>query len=161
MALKIEPWKPPGANEVEMAAVVALFRHALAQQNPPAQWPAVKARAALEEWFKVPKTVALVAKALTGKVEGLLVFRNESPIVRIIFVGALEQRRGIGSQLVATLRDICSTKGIGELKVTYSQKDAKSSSFFAKHGFGNGKPAGEAGAGFPLIEATAAVPATK
>ncbi len=155
MAIKIDPWKPPGSNEVEMASVVALYRQGLAAQTPSTPRSAVVARARLEEWFTVPKTVALVAKALTGKVEGLLAFRNEANGVRIIYLAALEHRRGIGSKLVTALKDLCARKGIKEIRTVYCEKDARASAFFAKHGFAGRTSAGEAAPGFPLVEGCA------
>lgn len=157
MALKIDPWKPPGANEVELASVVALYRLGLAAQTPPEMRSSVNARAHLEEWFKVPKTAALLAKAMTGRVEGLLGFRIEAPVVRILYLAALEHRRGIGSQLLASLRDLCAKRGIKELRAVYSAKDVRAKSFLAKHGFKDDKPAGETVPGFPLMEAAVGI----
>lgn len=155
--MKIDAWKPPGANEVEMAAVVALYRQGLAAQTPPETKHATSARAAVEDWFKVPKTAALIAKGSGDKVEGILFFRNEPPAVRILYVSSREHRKGVGSQLVAAIRDLCARKGVKELKVVSSAKDERQAAFFKKHGFAAAKPAGEASPGFPLSELTLAV----
>src|SRR5690349_10121465 len=115
--MKIESWKPPGANEVEMAAVVALYRQGLAAQTPPEQKHATSARVVVEDWFKVPKTAALVAKGVGDRVEGVLFFRVETPAARILYVSTREHRKGVGSQLVTSIRDLCAKKGMKQLKV--------------------------------------------
>jgi L-amino acid N-acyltransferase YncA len=159
MSRTVEPWKPPGAHEVEMAAVVALYRHALAAATPGEQKAAVTARAALEDWFKVPKTVALIAK-VGETVDGLLVFRAEPPAVRIVYIAAREYRHGTGSQLLGALKDLCAKKGMKELKVVFSDGDARQKAFFTqKHGFRGAKPAGKTPQGTALTEATLAIPA--
>ena len=156
MTMKIDAWKPPGANEVEMAAVVALYRQGLAAQTPPETRHATSARAAVEDWFKVPKTAAIVAKGVGDRVEGVLFFRNEAPSVRILYVSTREHRRGVGSQLVASIRDLCAKKGVKELKAHVSAKDERQAAFFKKHGFGGERPVGELSSGFPLVEMTLA-----
>lgn len=152
-SLKIEPWKPPGKDEVELAAVVALFRQGLAAQQPPEERTAVSARALLTEWLGVPRTGVLVARSIGGKIEGLCILRNEMPAVRIVFLVAREPRKGTGSALVKALRDIAAAKGAKELRARFSIKDERARSFFAKKaGFIEMEPGGEAKPGFPLVD---------
>jgi GNAT superfamily N-acetyltransferase len=153
--MKIEPWKPPGANEVEMAAVVALYRQGLAAQNPPEQKTAASARSVVEEWFKVPKTAALVAKSFGDKVEGVLFFRNEAPSVRILYLSSREHRKGVGSALVKSLRDLCAKKGVTALKAAFGSKDERQAAFFKKHGFAGATPVGDPAAS--QVEAALAI----
>jgi len=151
--MKIEPWKPPGANEVEMASVVALYRQGLASQAASETKTAASARAVVEQWFAVPKTAALIAKGVGDRIEGVLFFRNEAPAVRILYMSAREHRKGVGSQLVKAIRDLCAKKGVKELKAVYCPDDACQSAFLQKHGFSGSAPAGEF-AGKPHVEAT-------
>lgn len=145
MSLRIEGWKPPGAGEVEMAAVVALFRQGLAAETPPREKTAVAARALLNEWFAVPKTGMLIARGIGDKLDGLLILRNEPPAARILFVGAREPRKGIGTALVKSLREIVKAKGIHELRSSFGAKDERARAFFMKRlGFGE-RPATQEG----------------
>ncbi len=135
MPLKIEPWRPPGAGEVEMAAVVALYRQALARKVPPEERTAVSARAQLAELLAVPRTGMLLAKGVGEKPEGLLIVRYEPPSVRIVFMGARELRRGTGRALVDALREIAAQKGAADLRVAFAERDARARGFFSALGF--------------------------
>lgn len=137
-----------------MAAVIACYRHGLEAATPSEKKTATAARAIVEDWFKVPKTAALVAKSFGDKVEGIVFFRVEAPAVRILYVSVREHRTGAGSQLVGGLRELSAKKGLKELKVTLCAKDERQKSFFGKKmGFALGTPAGDA------IEASLALPA--
>lgn len=156
----VGPWKPPGTSEVEMAAVVGCLRIALAAATPPQTKSGVGGRTMIEDWFKVPKTASLIAKAETGQVQGVVFFRMEPPIVRILYVAVLDPRKGLGSQLVGALRELCSKKGVKEIRASYSQKDPRAAAFFTKKlGFADQGPAGEVLPGFPLVDAALAIPA--
>jgi GNAT superfamily N-acetyltransferase len=158
MGLKVEPWKPPGANEVEMAAVVALFRQGLAGQEPPEERTAVSARSLLETVLGVPKTGVLVARGVGGRIEGMLILRNEPPAVRIVFMAAREPRKGAGTALVGALREIATARGAKELRAVYGANDRRARAFFTRRmGFGNEQPAPEERPGAPRIEAKLAI----
>jgi GNAT superfamily N-acetyltransferase len=150
--LKIDRWSPSGAAEVETAAVVALFRQGLAAQTPPDVRTAVSARALLQSWLEAPKTGVLLARGIGDKIEGILVLRSEPPAARVVFVAAREPRKGTGTALVSALRGIASTKGAKELRVVYSQQDARARAFYRKLGFVDDREAGATREGAPLME---------
>ena len=133
MQVKIEGWKAPGANEVEMATVIALYRHGNAAKVPVEELSAYSARARLTEWLAVPKTGCLIARSVTGAVEGLLVLRNEPPAARVLFVVAREHRHGVGTALLRGLGEIAGAKGVTEIRTTYAPADARARAFFTKH----------------------------
>lgn len=157
--MRIDPWKPPGLNDVEMAAVCALYRQGLASATPPITKSSVTARNDVEAMFEVPKTAGFIMRSMGDRVDAILFFRNDPPVVRILHVGVRDQRQGVGSGLVKHLYDLCAKKGVKELRCAYSQKDERVRKFLAKNGFGGEKPEGEVAPGFPRVETVRAVPA--
>src|SRR5258706_16034313 len=112
-----------------MAAVVGCLRIGLNAQNPPEPKTAVAARNLLEGWYEVPKRAGVVAKDVAGRVQGVLFFRNEPPVVRILYMTVLDRRRGFGTQLLHAIRDLCAKKGVKELVGQWSEKDAIAGAF--------------------------------
>jgi hypothetical protein len=157
--VRIDPWKPPGLNDVEMAAVCALYRQGLASATPPISKSGATARNEVEAMFQVPKTAGFIVRSMGDRVDAILFFRFEPPVVKLLHVGVRDQREGRGSALVKHLRDLCAQKGVKELRCSYSQKDERVKKFLAKNGFTGEKADGEVAPGFPRVEAAAAVPA--
>ena len=149
--MKVESWKWSEAGEVEQAEVVALFRQGLAAQRPPDERTAVAARALLAEWLAVPRTGVLIARAQGRRLVGLIVFRNEPPSVRILFICAREPRKGVGTALVRALAELAAGHGSAELRAGYSERDERASGFYRKLGFTVAGSLGEVVPGWPLI----------
>jgi hypothetical protein len=102
----------------------------------------------------VPKTGCLLARGISGKLEGLLLMRSEPPAARILFVAAREQRRGVGTVLVRGLGEIAAGKGVTELRTACAAGDARARAFFAKH---LGFTEAPAAAGAAQVEARLAI----
>ncbi|MFC1708360.1 GNAT family N-acetyltransferase, partial [Planctomycetota bacterium] len=137
MALSIAQWRPDEARKEDIDAVVRIVRLSMARKRPPEEPSVEEGTTMLKRWFAIPDTGALVARSfLSKRVDGVLIFRDEPPKVRIIYAGVRDSRQGVGTTMLEMLEQFGTAHGWESVQVTLNPKDPVQHGFFIKkHGF--------------------------
>ena len=120
--MPIIPWKLQAAPKDDANGFMGTFRAGL-QNLTPVDYRhknGLAARTMVEEMLAVPKTAILIDRPPgTADTQGIVVFRNEAPILRILFLCVKPEgyRKGLGRQLLQAVQALGEKHGLGEVRV--------------------------------------------
>ncbi|MFC1707605.1 hypothetical protein ACFL59_12450 [Planctomycetota bacterium] len=138
MVVSITQWVLGEGREEDVDAVMRVVRMSMGRKVPSERLSEEEGHNTLKQWFAIPDTGALLARSfLSKRVDGVLVFRDDSPTVRVVYLGVREPRQGVGSTMLRMLQHSGTAHGWQTVEAIVNPADECQKAFFLeKHGFG-------------------------
>ncbi|MEA4919536.1 MAG: GNAT family N-acetyltransferase [Clostridiaceae bacterium] len=87
------------------------------------------------EVFDVKLEQGLIAEDEQGSIQGALMYKIQEGVCEILMLCAVQEKHGIGTQLIEHLKKIAKSSGCGTIRVVTTNDNLNALGFYQKRGF--------------------------